>query len=54
MKVKEISLQRTFNLGNYESVRVGAVAEVSEYDTPKSVLEALKKEVIELFEKEVM
>lgn len=42
MKIKEISYHRTVNLGNYETVRLGAEAELSHDDSPVESYKKLK------------
>lgn len=48
MKIKEIhvSYSRTFNLGNYENVKIeaGLVAEIEEDDNLQTVFEGLRQE----------
>ena len=45
MKVNEVSYGRTFNLGNYESLRVEMKASVDEGEDPKVVAGQLAAEV---------
>lgn len=42
MKIKQVSYQRTINLGNYETVRLGAEAELSHDDNPQECYKKLK------------
>lgn len=42
MKITKTSLERTFNLGNYESLRVGFEAEVTEQDNPLDTIKGLE------------
>lgn len=44
MKVIEVSYGRTFNLGNYESLRVEMKASVDEGEDPKEVATKLAAE----------
>ena len=37
MRITKVSTERLFNLGNYESIRVGAEADLSDNDNPKEV-----------------
>jgi len=48
VKLKELSYQRTFNLGNYESERIQLVVEVDELQDLKEQYRALKQQVFEL------
>ena len=45
MKVNEVSYGRTFNLGNYESLRVEMKASVDDGEDPKEVAKKLAAEV---------
>jgi len=47
MKIDRVKYERVFNLGNYQSERVGAEAEVEEFVTPEATLAILKKWVHE-------
>lgn len=42
MKLTNASLERTYNLGNYESLRVGLEAQLSEQDNPLDVWKQLE------------
>ncbi len=44
MKIKEVSLKRIFNLGNYENIQVGFVAAVEEDEDRQKVLKAMNRE----------
>jgi hypothetical protein len=48
MKIKSISLGRTINIGNYESIRIDIAAELQGGDT----VEETMKELNELLDKE--
>ena len=48
MKCKEISYDRTFNLGNYRSEKIGIVYELEEGDTPEKAIEASRQLVLAL------
>lgn len=48
MKVKELSYQRTFNLGNYESERIALTVEVDELQDLKQQYRELKRLCFEL------
>lgn len=48
MKIKDLSYQRTFNLGNYESERIGLTAELDDPVNLKEAFRKLKREVFEL------
>jgi hypothetical protein len=45
-KIKEVHFERVFNLGNYESFRIGYTATVGPSDSVEDVLVALDKAVI--------
>lgn len=47
MKIRLIRYSKTKNIGNYESVRVEAEAEVDDNEDPTAVFEDLKKWVLE-------
>ena len=44
-KVTEVRLDRTYNLGNYESAKIGLTAEVDDGETPEDVFEDLLAEI---------
>jgi hypothetical protein len=43
-KITEVRLDRTFNLGNYESLKIGLTADVDQEDDVQEVLNELKQE----------
>lgn len=45
MKIKEVTIERTFNLGNYENVKPGVTATIEEGEDPKEVMKILDKEL---------
>jgi hypothetical protein len=47
IKYKEVTLSRTFNLGNYENVKPELTVEVSEDEDPQEVLKVLDAELNE-------
>lgn len=46
MKAKEISYDRTFNLGNYRSEKIGIIYELESTDTPESAIDAARELVL--------
>lgn len=48
MEIKEVSLERIFNLGNYENIKVGFVAAVKEDEDVQRVLKLLNRESQEI------
>lgn len=42
MRITKVNIERTFNLGNYESIRVGAEADLGDTDNPKETWSILK------------
>jgi len=48
MKIKEVELGKTINMGNYESYRVKLTAEVEEGETVNQVLEKLDSKLLSL------
>ena len=44
IKIKEVSLKRIFNLGNYENIQVGFVAAVEEDEDRQKVLKVMNRE----------
>jgi len=49
--IREVSLSRKFNLGNYEMLEVGFIATIQEGQNPGEVLKALDKATV-LYKKE--
>lgn len=47
MKIDRVSLGRTYNTGNYESLRIELEAELEDGDTVKEVLAELAKTIKE-------
>lgn len=45
MKIKEVTVERTFNLGNYENIKPGVTATVEDGEDPKEVMKVLDKEL---------
>lgn len=43
MKLKEIRIEQTHNLGNYENVKLAITAELDEGDDPSAKIELIKK-----------
>lgn len=46
LNIREVSFERVFNLGNYESMRVGLVATVSDEQDFQQVIKALDAETV--------
>ena len=46
MQFKTVAYQKTFNIGSYESVRIGVELELSPEDTPESALQLARDTVI--------
>lgn len=44
MEIKEVSLKRIFNLGNYENIAVGFVAAIKEGEDVQKILKLLNRE----------
>jgi len=42
MKLTNVTLERTYNLGNYESLRIGLEASLADTDNPLNVLKGLE------------
>lgn len=53
MKITKVYFERTFNLGNYESAKIGLEAEVEQNEDYVDTYEILKKRVLALKEKGV-
>jgi|WetSurMetagenome_2_1015567.scaffolds.fasta_scaffold68450_2 hypothetical protein len=45
MKIKQVEYSKTFNIGNYESLRIGLVAEVEQGENEREVLQRLNERV---------
>lgn len=48
MELKEVTMTRKFNLGNYENVEIGLVATVGPDDKAADVARALDKKIIQI------
>jgi len=44
MKITEVRLDRTYNLGNYESLKVGLTASINDDEDPQEALAELNAE----------
>jgi len=51
MKFTQVSYQKTFNLGSYQSERIGVEIELSEGESPKEALDTAKQ-LVEEYHKE--
>lgn len=45
MIIRQVEYSKTFNIGNYESLRIGLIAEVQSGENEKEVLQELNKRV---------
>jgi hypothetical protein len=48
-RIIEVRLDRTFNMGNYESAKIGLTASVSEKEDPQDILEKLNNEAEDFY-----
>lgn len=48
MELKEVSISRKFNLGNYQMLEIGLVATVGPDDKAIDVAKALDKKIVEI------
>lgn len=45
MKIVKVAVSRTFNLGNYESLRIAYEAEIADHEDPKTAVKKLADEI---------
>ena len=48
MELKEVSVSRKFNLGNYQMLEIGLVATVGPDDLASDVAKALDRKIVEI------
>lgn len=48
MELKEVTVSRKFNLGNYQMIEIGLVATVGPGDKAADVAKALDKKIVEI------